>query len=132
MCSHEAASANHKKTKKSQISKSSTTQSLDVNDRAALDRRAQRFRREHEIEQQKRTQGGQASLKASHHTAHIFDDPMDSRSSSPFANADEPEADPVRVRRHAHVCKAVVLTHAAAECSKLGSVYHSWNIAGNI
>lgn len=92
---HASPSANSKKQKKSQISKSATTNALDLNDRVALNRRAERFKREHEIEQQKsRAGGGQASLKANHNTAHLFNAPMHSRSASPFANLDDPEADP--------------------------------------
>jgi len=92
---HEGASSNHKKVKKSQISKSTANNALDMNDRVALNRRAERFKREHTIEQQKTTgRGGQTSLKANHNTAHLFNDPMNSRSASPFADADDPEADP--------------------------------------
>ncbi|KAI0044526.1 hypothetical protein FA95DRAFT_1544980 [Auriscalpium vulgare] len=79
--------ATSKKAKKSQISKSATTNALDMNDRAALNRRAERFQREHEIERQKSIGGGrgQTSLKANHHTAHVFNGPtMPSRSNSPY------------------------------------------------
>lgn len=63
----------------------------DVNDQAALHRRAQRFQREHELERNKN--GGQAFLKASHQTVHRFQNlALDSRSISP---TDEPEGDPV-------------------------------------
>ncbi|KAI0060934.1 hypothetical protein BV25DRAFT_1857987 [Artomyces pyxidatus] len=82
-----------KKAKKSQITKSATTNALDMNDRAALNRRAERFRREHELEQQK-ARGGQAALRANHHTAHVFAPQAESRSGSPFGGGDEPEADP--------------------------------------
>ena len=93
---HASPSANSKKQKKSQISKSATTNALDLNDRVALNRRAERFKREHEIEQQKsRAGGGQASLKANHNTAHLFNAPTHPRSASPFANLDDLEADPV-------------------------------------
>ncbi|THH19429.1 hypothetical protein EW146_g1717 [Bondarzewia mesenterica] len=93
---HELPSATNKKQKKSQISKSAIAGALDTTDRAALSRRAERFKREHDIEQQKSmrySSGGQASLRANHNTAHVFN-PMHSRSASPFANPDDPEADP--------------------------------------
>jgi hypothetical protein len=84
-----------KKTKKHQANKSAAAAlTLDVGDRAALDKRAQRFRREHELEKQKQNGGGgqASSLRPTQRTAHLFDNP--SRSASPFVNADEPEADP--------------------------------------
>ena len=68
-----------------------------MGDRAALNRRAERFRREHEIEKQKQNGGGgqASSLRASQRNAHPFVNL--SRSATPFANADDPEADPVSV-----------------------------------
>jgi hypothetical protein len=84
-----------KKAKKNQANKSSTVLALDVGDRATLNRRAERFRREHELEKQKQNGGGQASsLRANPRTAHPLVNL--SRSATPFANADDPEADPVR------------------------------------
>jgi hypothetical protein len=85
-----------KKAKKNQANKSSTVLALDVGDRATLNRRAERFRREHELEKQKQNGGGQASsLRANNpRTAHPLVNL--SRSATPFANADDPEADPVR------------------------------------
>jgi hypothetical protein len=85
-----------KKAKKHQANKSAAAAlSLDVGDRAALDKRAQRFRREHELEKKKQNGGGgqASSLRPNQRTAHLFDNT--SRSASPFVNADEPEADPV-------------------------------------
>ena len=85
-----------KKAKKHQANKSAAAAlTLDVGDRAALDKRAQRFRREHELEKQKQNGGGgqASSLRPKQRTAHLFDNP--SRSASPFVNADDPEADPV-------------------------------------
>jgi len=85
-----------KKAKKHQTNKSpAAALTLDVGDRAALDRRAQRFRREHELEKQKQNGGGgqASSLRDNQRTAHLFVNP--SRSASPFVNADDPEADPV-------------------------------------
>ncbi|KAJ7636051.1 SAC3/GANP/Nin1/mts3/eIF-3 p25 family-domain-containing protein [Mycena polygramma] len=69
-----------------------STPSLDPNDRAALDKRAQRFQREHEIEREK-SRGGQASLKANYSTSHLFNG-SNSRSASPFGHSDDPDADP--------------------------------------
>jgi hypothetical protein len=68
---------------------------LDVGDRAALNRRAERFRREHELEKQKQNGGGgqASSLRNNQRTAHPLVNL--SRSATPFANADDPEADPV-------------------------------------
>jgi hypothetical protein len=87
----------NKKAKKSAL-KHSAHQPTDLGEQAALNRRAQRFQREHELERQKNgMSGGQASLKAKYQSAHLFDN-RDSRAASPssFAlNADEPEADPV-------------------------------------
>lgn len=69
-----------------------TTASTDVNDQAALHRRAQRFQREHELERNKSI-GGQAFLKANQQTVHRFQNlALASRSISP---TDEPEGDPV-------------------------------------
>jgi len=74
--------------------KSSAALALDVGDRAALNRRAERFRREHELEKQKQNGGGgqASSLRGNQRTAHPFVNL--SRSATPFANADDPEADP--------------------------------------
>jgi SAC3 family protein LENG8/THP3 len=86
-----------KKAKKNQANKSAAALALDVGDRAALNRRAERFRREHELEKQKQNGGGgQAlSLRINPRTTHPFVN--HSRSTTPFANADDPEADPVSV-----------------------------------
>ncbi|KAJ6624970.1 SAC3/GANP/Nin1/mts3/eIF-3 p25 family-domain-containing protein [Mycena sp. CBHHK59/15] len=67
---------------------------LDPNDHAALDQRAKRFQREHELERQKTRPGGQASLKANYQNAHLFGNGASSRSASPFGQADDPDADP--------------------------------------
>jgi hypothetical protein len=89
-----------KKSKKNQANKSASAAALamDVGDRAALNRRAERFRREHEIEKQKQNGGGggqASSLRAHQRTAHPFVNI--SRSATPFLNADDPEADPVSI-----------------------------------
>ena len=91
-----------KKSKKNQANKSASAAvlAMDVGDRAALNRRAERFRREHEIEKQKQNGGGgqASSLRANQRTAHPFVNL--SRSTTPFANADDPEADPVSSLPH--------------------------------
>lgn len=83
-----------KKSKKNQA-KSAAAFALDVGDRATLNRRAERFRREHELEKQKQNGGGgqASSLRTNQRTAHPLVNL--SRSATPFANADDPEADPV-------------------------------------
>ncbi|KAJ7695104.1 SAC3/GANP/Nin1/mts3/eIF-3 p25 family-domain-containing protein [Mycena rosella] len=78
-----------KKVKKA-LKSNASSPALDPNDRAALDKRAQRFQREHEIEREKSRVGGQASLKANYQTYHLFN----SRSASPFGHSDDPDADP--------------------------------------
>ncbi|KAJ3865892.1 SAC3/GANP/Nin1/mts3/eIF-3 p25 family-domain-containing protein [Lentinula novae-zelandiae] len=83
-----------KKAKKSSLKQiTAGTASLDLNDQAALNRRAERFQREHEIERQK---SRNSSLKANVHNNHLFNNSSwnASRSASPFGNSDEPEADP--------------------------------------
>ncbi|KAJ7746886.1 SAC3/GANP/Nin1/mts3/eIF-3 p25 family-domain-containing protein [Mycena maculata] len=80
--------------KKKKASKTHTSSpALDPNDRAALDARAQRFQREHEIEREKTRVGGQASLKANYQTSHLFSG-SNSRAASPFGQSDDPDADP--------------------------------------
>ena len=70
------------------------TTPTDVNDTAALHRRAQRFQREHELEKNKNIRnGGQTFLKANHQTVNRFQNlALASRSTTP---TDEPEGDPV-------------------------------------
>ncbi|KAJ3818422.1 SAC3/GANP/Nin1/mts3/eIF-3 p25 family-domain-containing protein [Lentinula raphanica] len=89
---NDATPAN-KKAKKSSVKQITTgTASLDLNDQAALSRRAERFQREHEIERQK---SRNSSLKANAHNKHLFSNTSwsTSRSASP-SGVDEPEADP--------------------------------------
>ena len=94
-CDSDSPIGQTKKAKKNQANKSAVTIALDVGDRAALNRRAERFRREHELEKQKQTGGGgqASSLRTNQRTAHPLVNL--SRSATPFANADDPEADPV-------------------------------------
>jgi len=83
-----------KKSKKNQAHKSVAALALDVGDRAALNKRAERFRREHELEKQKQNGGGgqTSSFRSNQRAAHPFVNL--SRSATPFANVDDPEADP--------------------------------------
>ncbi|KAF9054572.1 SAC3/GANP/Nin1/mts3/eIF-3 p25 family-domain-containing protein [Panaeolus papilionaceus] len=68
--------------------------SIDI-EQAALNRRAERFQREHELERTKasRNGAGQSSLKGNHQNVHLF---KNSKSSSPYGTSatDEPEGDP--------------------------------------
>ncbi len=84
----------NKKTKKSVITKSVATSALDPNDHAALNRRAARFQREHEIERQKAVPFG-SHLSSSQ--ASRLNPVFQSRSGTPAYAGDEPEADPVRI-----------------------------------
>jgi SAC3 family protein LENG8/THP3 len=86
----------NKKAKKNAL-KHAAQQPLDVNDTAALNRRAERFQREHELERTKNLRsGGIQPLRVNQHTAHLFRDMSLSRGGSPFGHSDDPEADPVR------------------------------------
>ncbi|KAG5647885.1 hypothetical protein DXG03_007809 [Asterophora parasitica] len=90
------APISNKKAKKNAQKNASTPQTFDPNDQAALNRRAQRFQREHEIERAKSTKNGgpQNSQKAYQNTTQRFRDMTLSRTGSPFGAADDPEADP--------------------------------------
>ena len=71
---------------------------LDLGDQAALNRRAERFQREHDIERQKnlRTNGSQSTLKGNHQGAHLLNRIWRADSPSTFgSNPDDPEANPV-------------------------------------
>lgn len=80
---------NSKKAKKA-ANKNATASytAIDFSDQAALNRRAQRFQREHELERTKHIRGtGQMKSTFSNGT----------RSGSPYpTNLDEPEGDPVK------------------------------------
>ncbi|EPQ56396.1 hypothetical protein GLOTRDRAFT_59626 [Gloeophyllum trabeum ATCC 11539] len=83
-----SSSVTSKKAKKAAMRNANATS--DVNDQAALQRRAARFQREHEIERQKNhSNGGHVSFPPKSQNSHIF-----SHSPTPFGNGDEPEADP--------------------------------------
>ncbi|RDB23817.1 THP3 C2A9.11c [Hypsizygus marmoreus] len=82
-----------KKAKKSAL-KNAGIQALDPNDQAALNRRAQRFQREHELERTKHMRGSPSYVRSNQSTAHLFKEMSLSRSGSPLGNPDDPEADP--------------------------------------
>ncbi|KAF5373248.1 hypothetical protein D9615_007438 [Tricholomella constricta] len=90
------APISNKKAKKNAQKNASTPQTFDPNDQAALNRRAQRFQREHEIERTKsiRNSGSQNLHKTNYNTTQRFKNMSLSRSGSPFGAADDPEADP--------------------------------------
>lgn len=86
-----------KKAKKAALQKNAAT-TLDLGDQAALNRRAERFHREHEIERQKslRINGSQSTPKADSQGAHLLNRIWRADSPSAFgSNPDDPEADPV-------------------------------------
>lgn len=86
-----------KKAKKAAMQKNAAT-ALDLGDQAALNRRAERFHREHEIERQKslRINGSQSTLKTNSQGAHLLNRIWRADSPSTFGpNPDDPEADPV-------------------------------------
>jgi SAC3 family protein LENG8/THP3 len=87
-------SATNKKQKKSAITKNAAQNALDPGDHAALNRRAARFKREHEIERQKNIHSSALSFHPPsqyHHTR--------GNTTSGFMHPDDPEADPVRLRK---------------------------------
>lgn len=74
------------------------TYTLDLGDQATLNRRAERFHREHEIERQKnlRVNGSQSVLRTNSQGAHLLNRIWRADSPSTFGpNPDDPEADPV-------------------------------------
>ncbi|KIL00729.1 hypothetical protein PAXRUDRAFT_129093 [Paxillus rubicundulus Ve08.2h10] len=85
-----------KKAKKAAMQKNAAN-TLDLGDQATLNRRAERFQREHEIERQKslRNNGNQGTFKAGPQGAHLFSRIWRADSpSTPGPNLDDPEADP--------------------------------------
>lgn len=123
-CSNDnAPSTGNKKNKKSALVKNASASALDPNDYAALNRRAQRFQREHEIERKKALQYG--------HSSSVQASRLGSRSGTPGLYGDEPEADPVRraflFRTYLMPCNLLHL-----ECTKLGPLYYCWNMSRSI
>lgn len=96
-CSFDNAATN-KKTKKAALKNNSTgPQPIDFNDQAALNRRAQRFQREHELERSKGSINSNGPLRANSQNGHLFNNShsMALRSASPYGSLEEPGADPV-------------------------------------
>jgi hypothetical protein len=77
------------------MQKNATT-TLHLGDQAALNRRAERFQREHELERQKSLRNGsQSALKTNSQGAHLLNRIWRADSPSTFGpNPDDPEADP--------------------------------------
>ena len=90
---------NNKKAKKASLKNSTAAYVTDLNDQAALNRRAQRFQREHELERTKNTRNGNQAFDSNPHKAHLqFQSRIvGSRSESPYTASDQPEGDPVSV-----------------------------------
>lgn len=95
----ETPTVNNKKAKKATFKNSTPAYVTDLNDQAALNRRAQRFQREHELERTKSTRNGDQAFDSNPHKAHLqFQNRIiGSRSESPYTASDQPEGDPVSV-----------------------------------
>ena len=79
----------------------SNSYGMDFNDQAALNRRAERFQREHDLEKMKSIQiGGGAHNKANSQQAHFLPRSLSSRTGSSNTSNDEPEGDPVCQLKH--------------------------------
>ena len=95
-------------------------ESWDLQDQTALNRRAERFKREHQIERQKWVGNGQSSFH--HSSTNTHQDVFSSTSSS--GNWDEPENDivmPSKPFRSRH--SSGITDHATQDC---------WNLSGVI
>lgn len=106
-----------KKAKKAAAQKHANA-NLDFGDQAVLNRRAERFQREHELERQK-SMPGQAHLLANNQNAHLFN--RISRPDSPNifgTNPDDPEADPVRLVIASFASRGRL--YSWLECHRLG------------
>ncbi|KAI0372728.1 hypothetical protein BV20DRAFT_963798 [Pilatotrama ljubarskyi] len=91
--SNDNSQTSNKKIKKTSVSKSSTSHALDPNDMAALNRRAARFQREHEIERQKSSR--QFNNHNSSYSPYANSQLFKSRSGTPATyDVDNPEANP--------------------------------------
>ncbi|KAI0794018.1 SAC3/GANP/Nin1/mts3/eIF-3 p25 family-domain-containing protein [Fomes fomentarius] len=85
--------ASNKKTKKHSAPKASTSSASDPDELAALNRRAARFQREHEIERQKSWRQSKNHSSSSTYGTHTNSHPYKSRSGTPaICDVDEPEA----------------------------------------
>ena len=103
----------HKKAKKS-LGNKSAGNSFDPNDLAALNRRAARFQREHELERQKGFHGQTGHAHSPY--SHVFA----SRSGTPALDGDAPEMNSVRLRYRRSALSADCLNMCVA--SELGQV----------
>ena len=106
--SDNTTTVSNKKSKKTVITKSASAHALDPSDQAALNRRAARFHREHELERQKGSHNGSySSSLPAHRQVTQFNN---SRSNTPSYSGDEPEANPVRQRSHLTViaCRSII------------------------
>ena len=93
----------HKKQKKISLGKQAHTRALDPNDQAALNRRAARFQREHDIERQKQLHNSSSSL--TFHPPSQYHHYQQNRLSTPGSfGSDDPEVDPVRACAGSHFC----------------------------
>lgn len=86
----------NKKAKKGLKNTGTGSHLVDIADQAAINRRAERFQREHELERTKymRISNGTSTPKNNYHSAQLY---KNSRSGTPYGISDEPEGDPVRV-----------------------------------
>jgi hypothetical protein len=130
-CSADNPPASNKKTKKNAL-KNAQAASLDPSDQAALNRRAQRFQREHDIARQKNTGngGGYGGGFNKANNSYLFRDRVPSGSASPWGAGgyDDPEADPVCI-----ACYATLSSDKLRpECAKLGSIYHRGDKSGSV
>ncbi|KAL0953484.1 hypothetical protein HGRIS_004714 [Hohenbuehelia grisea] len=90
--SHDITPMSKKAKKAAKQFASSSSSSVDFNDQEALNRRAQRFQREHDIERQK-LNGSSSFIKSNGQYSHL-NGRFQSRSGSPSMNIDDPEANP--------------------------------------
>ena len=104
----------HKKAKKSSVNKSAG-HSFDPNDLAALNRRAARFQREHELERQKGPHGQTGHAYSPY--SHIFAN----RSGTPALDGDAPEMNSVRLYRCFSTSSLTARGMSAA--SELGQIH---------
>jgi hypothetical protein len=111
------------------MQKNATT-TLHLGDQAALNRRAERFQREHELERQKSLRNGsQSALKTNSQGAHLLNRIWRADSPSTFGpNPDDPEADPVSLIPSFLVTDRQFIT----ECTQLGPPYHRWDKPGAV
>ncbi len=108
----------NKKTKKASTGKNYTNSyptTTEYNDQLALNRRAERFQREHELERTKHLRNGHQSLNGSNHHAYSHGNRTlnNSRAGSVVPGVDEPEGDPVSLT----LAHKVILIFCPTECN---------------